>query len=271
VRVVSETTGVAPREVVRSAPVVLLGRGGLVAYGVVHLLVAALAVQVALGDRERVDKKGALQAIAEQGPGVALLWVITVGLGALVVWQLAEAVWGHRGAPIGNRVLRTAVNLAEAALFGVLAWSAASIAASGGAPSKQPSFATVVFGLPGGPFVVGLAGGGLVVGGGYAVYRGIKHAFLRDLDLAGAGLNRSQLVTRIGQVGWSALGVAYGIPGVLLVVAAVRFDPAQPTGLDAGLQAVADQPYGPVVLAVLALGLVAFGVHCFFDARYRKA
>ena len=142
--------------------------------------------------------------------------MITVGLGALVVWQLAEVVWRHRGAPIGNRVLRTAVNLAEAALFGVLAWSAASIAASGGAPSKQPSFATVVFGLPGGPFLVGLAGIGLVV-------------------------------------------------------AAVRFDAAQPTGLDAGLQAVADQPYGPVVLVVLALGLVAFGVHCFFVARYRKA
>ena len=65
--------------------------------------------------------------------------------------------------------------------------------------------------------------------------------------------------------------MVYGIPGVLLVVAAVRFDPAQPTGLDAGLQAVADEPYGPVVLVVLALGLVAFGVHCFFDARYRKA
>ena len=268
---VSDTTGAAARDVVRSAPVVLLGRVGLVAYGVVHLLVSALAVQVALGDRERVDKKGALQAIVERGPGVALLWVIAVGLVALVVWQLAEAVWGHRGAPVGNRVLRTAVNLAEAALFGVLAWSAGSVAASGGAPSQKPSFATVVFGLPGGPLLVGLAGVGLVVGGGYAVHRGVVHAFLRELDLRGAGLNRSQLVTRIGQVGWTALGLVYGIPGVLLVVAAVRFDPAQPTGLDAGLQVVADQPYGPVVLLVLALGLVAFGVYCFFDARYRKA
>jgi hypothetical protein len=51
----------------------------------------------------------------------------------------------------------------------------------------------------------------------------------------------------------------------------VRYDPAQPTGLDAGLLAVADEWYGPVLLVVLALGLVAFGVYCFFDARYRKA
>jgi hypothetical protein len=103
------------------------------------------------------------------------------------------------------------------------------------------------------------------------VHRGVTHAFLRGLDLSGVGLNRSQLVTRIGQVGWAALGVVYGIPGLLLVLAALRFDPARPTGLDAGLQVVADQPYGPVVIVVPALGLVAFGVYCFFDARYRKA
>ena len=263
--------GEAAEDVVRSPAVRALGRVGLTAYGAVHLLVAALAVQVAFGDRERADKKGALQAIAATGPGLVLLWVIAVGLVALVVWQLAEAVWGHRRVPTGQRVLRTAVNLAEAALFGVLAWSAASIAAKGGAPSSQPSFATVVFTLPGGHVLVGLAGVVVVVGSGYAVYRGVTHAFLRELDLRGAGLNRSQLVTRVGQVGWVALGVAYGIPGVLLVLAAVRFDPAQPTGLDGGLQAVADEPYGPVLLVALALGLVAFGVHCFFDARYRKA
>jgi hypothetical protein len=64
---------------------------------------------------------------------------------------------------------------------------------------------------------------------------------------------------------------AAGIPGVLLVVAAKRYDPAQPTGLDAGLQVVADEWYGPALLVVLALGLVAFGVYCFFDARSRKA
>ena len=111
----------------------------------------------------------------------------------------------------------------------------------------------------------------LVAGAGYAVYRGITAMFLRELDLRGAGLRRSTLVTRIGQVGWVALGFAYAVPGVLLVVAAARYDPAQPTGLDSGLRAVADEPYGPVLLVVLALGLLAFALHCLFDARYRKA
>ena len=118
---------------------------------------------------------------------------------------------------------------------------------------------------------LGLGGLGVIIGSAYAARRGVTGGFLRDLDLRGAGLNRSQLVTRIGRLGWAALGVAYGIPGVLLVVAGLTYDPAVPTGLDAGLQRVSDEPYGPLLLVLLALGLVAFGVYCLFDARYRKA
>ncbi len=253
------------------AAVRLVGRVGLVSYGVVHVLLAALAVQVAFGERERADKKGALQVVAETGPGVALLWVVTVGLVALVVWQLAEAALSHRGVPTGQRALRVVVNLAEAGLFGVLAYSAGSIAVQGGAPSTQKSFASTVLELPGGPVLVGAAGIGVLAGAAFAVRRGLSRAFLRDLDLRGAGLNRSRFVTRVGQVGWVALGVAYGVPGALLVLAAVRYDPAQPTTLDAGLQVLADQPYGPPLLVALALGLVAFGTYCLYDARYRKA
>ncbi len=248
-----------------------VGRVGLVSYGLVHVGVAALVVQVPFGDRERADKKGALQAVASTGPGVVLLWVVVVGLGALVLWQLAEALFGHRDQPPRARAGRVTINLAEAALFGVLAWSAGSIAAKGGAPSTQPSFASVVLGWPGGPVLVALAGVGVVVGAGYAVRRGLRHTFLRELDLRGAGLRRSTLVTRVGQVGWTALGVAYGVPGVLLVLAGLRYDPEQPTTLDAGLQSVADEPWGAPLLILLAMGLVAFGVYCFFDARYRKA
>lgn len=265
------TADVSRDDATEGAGVVLrtVGRVGLVAYGLVHLFVAALAVQVPFGDPERADKKGALQAVAATGPGLVLLWVVTGGLLALVLWQLTEAVLGHHECPPRQRALRVAINLAEAGLFGVLAWSAGSIAAKGGAPSTQPSFASVVLGWPGGPVLVGLAGVGVVVGSAYAVRRGVQHTFLRELDLRGAGLRRSTLVTRTGQVGWVAAGFAYGVPGVLLVVAAVRYDPKQPTTLDAGLQALADQPYGAPLLVLLALGLTAFGVYCFFDARYR--
>lgn len=252
-------------------PLRTLARFGLVAYGVVNVLIASLVVQIAFGDAERADKKGALQEIGETGPGVVLLWMVTAGFVALTVWQLGEAVLGHSGVPGAQRALRTAVNVAEATIVAILAYSAGSVAAVGGKATGKPSFAQVVFDLPGGRWLVGLAGVGLVVAGGWAVWRGVTHAFLRDLDLRGAGLNRSRLVTRIGQVGWMALGVVYGVPGVLLVVAAVRHDSERPVGLDSGLKALAGEPYGPFLLLTLAAGLLAFAMHCLFDARYRKA
>ena len=261
----------AVHDVARSKPVELLGRVGLVAYGVVHLLIAGLVIQVPFGDPEQADKKGALQQIASTPPGVVLLWIVTVGLAALVLWQLAEAIWGHRGVAPRRRALRAAINLGEALAFGVLAWTAGSVAVTGGAPSLSKSLAGSVLELPGGRILMGLAGVGLIVGGGYAVYRGITKGFLRELDLRGEAARRVRGVTAIGQVGWTALGAVYGIPGVLLVVAAVRFDPKAPVGLDAGLQAVGRGPFGVPVMIALALGLVAFGVYCFVDARYRKA
>ncbi len=257
--------------IAESGPVRLLGRAGLAAYGGVHLVFAAVVAQVPFGEQERADKKGALEEIAETPAGLALLWLVTIGLAALVVWQLGEAIWGHRNVRGGRRPLRIAVNLAEAALFSVLAWSAAKIAATGGSSTPSKSFAEAVFELPGGHVLVALAGVGLVIGAGYAVYRGLTGAFLRDLDLSAASAAQARLVTRIGRLGWAALGLVYGTPGLLLVVAGTTYDPKAPTTLDAGLHTVATEPYGGPLIFALALGLVAFGVYCFCDACYRKA
>ena len=259
------------QDVVESKPVRLLGRAGLMAYGGVHLVLAAVIVQVPFGETERADKKGALEEIAETVPGLVLLWFVTIGLVALVLWQLGEAIWGHRTVHGGTRALRVAINLAEAALFGVLAWSAGSIAAKGGSSKPSKPFTEVVIGLPGGPVLIGLAGAGLVIGACYAVYRGVTSAFLRELDLSGASPEQTRWAIRLGRIGWAALGLVYGFPGVLFIVAATTYSPGTPTSLDSGLRTVAGEPYGLPLIIALALGLAAFGIYCFFDARYRKA
>ncbi len=61
-----------------------------------------------------------------------------------------------------------------------------------------------------------------------------------------------------------------GLIGILVVVAAVQFDPAKANGLDAALKTLAGQPFGMFLLAIVALGLAAYGVFCFFDARYHR-
>lgn len=259
------------REVAESKPVRVLARAGLVAYGVVWLLVAALAAQVALGKGGDADKAGALEALAAAGPGAALLWLITVGLVALVVWQLAEAIWGdrHVSAP-GRRLWRRVIHIGEAIAFGVLAYSAGKIAAAGGDTPEKSTAPTSLFGI-GGRGLVGALGVGVLVVAAVLIYRGINKSFLQDLDLSEADARAARVATRLGQIGFPALGFAFATIGLLLLIAAFRNDPQQQVGLDAGLKTLAAQPYGPYLLLLLAAGVACYGVYCLFDARYRKA
>ncbi|GAA4537303.1 DUF1206 domain-containing protein [Pseudonocardia xishanensis] len=246
-----------------------LARVGLVAYGLVHLLIAVLAIRIAFGGTGKADKTGALQTVAATGAGRVVLWLVVGGLVALIVDRLVHAAVGHRGVPWAARLRRTGVDLAEAVVYAVLAKTAADVAADGGADPSTPPLPTLLLGLPGGRFLLAAAGLGIVGVAGYAAYRGLSGAFHRDLDLRGAGLRRSQLVMRLGRVGWTALGAAYVLSGALLVVAAAQHDPAQPIGLDAALRELSEHTLGPAVLVVLAAGLVVFAVYTLFHARHR--
>jgi Domain of Unknown Function (DUF1206) len=261
------------RQAAESGPVKTLGRVGLIAYGAVHLLVAYLAVRVALGAGAKADKTGALQTVAEQPGGRFFLWVLTVGLVALTIWQLAEAGWGHRyRRPERRRTIQRLVSLGEAGVAGALAYSSFKVASGKGGKSKEEKTALVdkVFDWPAGELLVALIGLGIVAIALYLVHRGVTRRFVDDLDLAGAEPHARDAAIRFGQVGWPALGVAYGIIGLLLIYSAVTYDPEKATGMDTALKTLAGQPYGTVLLLIVAAGLACFGAYCLFDARYRR-
>jgi Domain of Unknown Function (DUF1206) len=256
-----------------SGPIKTLGRVGLIAYGLVHLLVAYLAVRVAFGGGGKADKTGALQTIAEQPAGRFLLWVLTAGLVALTVWQLAEAGWGHQyRRPQRRRTLQRLVSLGEAAVAGALAYSSFKVASGKGGKSKgeKAAFVDRVFDWPAGELLVAAVGLGIVAIAAYLIHRGMTRRFVEDLDLAGAEPHARDVAIRFGQVGWMALGVAYGIIGLLITYSAVTYDPEKATGMDTALKTLAGQPYGTVALLLVAAGLACFGVYCLFDARYRR-
>jgi hypothetical protein len=250
--------------------VVLLGRVGLVGLGVVQLLIAWLAAQVALGSRgESASKDGALQELAGKSWGAALLWVIGISLFALALWQLGEAIWGRKS---GGGVLRRITHVAEALLFGLLGFSAVRVAASGKAQSnsQQAGLTKKVLDAPAGQVIVAVAGLVVVGAAVYLIVKGVKKKFAQDLDLATASPATRKTTIRLGQAGYIAQGVAWGIVGVLIVVAAIQHDPDKATGLDTALATLAAQSYGTVLLLIVALGLACFGVYCFLDARFRK-
>ncbi|WP_448609518.1 DUF1206 domain-containing protein [Geodermatophilus sp. URMC 60] len=251
-----------------------LARIGLVAYGVVHLLLAWLALQLAWGggSGQSADQAGALATLAEQPLGRPLLWLLAVGLVALAAWQAAEVLrWRSRLSSSGDArkkaLEKTVKAVAKAVLYAVLAVLAIRTATSGGSGGGQQP-AAGVFGWPAGRWLVALVGLVVIGVGVYLVHKGVSKRFLEEVELGSASPQTTRLVTRLGQAGFPAKGVALGVVGGLLVYAAVTFDPARATGLDGALRTILDAPFGQVLLTLVAVGIAAFGAYCFVRARY---
>ncbi|ANY05719.1 DUF1206 domain-containing protein [Pseudonocardia sp. HH130630-07] len=268
----SRKAGRGARDAAHSTPVRVAARVGIASNGVLHLLIGWLAVQVALGSGGQADQNGALGAIAAEPIGRVFLWVLVVGFVAVVVWRSVSAVWGF--GYVGSRakqLTKRAVCAGQAVVYAVLAVAAGTTAVQGRASSGGGGQATAgLLGLPGGQIITALVGLGVLIGGGVMVYQGWNKAFLEDQDLSGAPSGIRRLNARSGQAGYIAKGVAIGVLGVLLGVAALTFDPSRANGLDSALKALRDQPYGVFVLVAVGLGIACYGVFCFVDARYHR-
>jgi hypothetical protein len=253
-----------------------LARVGLIAYGVVHLLVAWLALQLAWGGGgQSADQSGAMATLAKQPFGKPLLWVLAVGLVALAAWQAAEALrwrgdWSGSGEARTKALKKTGKSVVKTVVYVALAVLAIRFAVGSGQSSSQQQQQTTagVFGWPGGRFLIGAAGLVLVGVGVYHVYKGLTKRFLKEIDLAKASPKATRLVTRLGQAGFPGKGVALGLVGALLVYAAVAFDPSKAKGLDGAMRTLLQAPFGRILLTLVAVGIAAFGAFCFARARY---
>jgi hypothetical protein len=77
-------------------------------------------------------------------------------------------------------------------------------------------------------------------------------------------------IKRAGTLGHLARMLVFGLVGSFLITAAVDYNPNKAVGLDGALAKVDHAAYGPYLLAVVAAGLVAFGIYSVSDARYRR-
>jgi hypothetical protein len=246
-------------------------RVGLVGYGIVHLLVGWLALQLAFGDRSgSPDQQGALQQIAQESYGDVLLWVIGIGLLFMAVWQVFEAIWGHTSRDEPKRTIKrvgSAGKVVFYAIVGVSAIKFATEAQSGGKSSTDQMTADLMK-QTAGQWLVAAVGIVILVVGFMQVKRGVTKSFTKDLKGDATSGTSGTAVEKFGQVGYISKGVAIGVVGILFVWAAWDHDPKKAGGLDSALYKILDQPFGPVLLAAIAIGIIAFGLYCFAWAKY---
>lgn len=236
---------------------------GLVSYGLVHLLVAWLALQVAFAGGGDASSQGALRELARQPLGTVLLWAMAVGLFTLVIWQLLEATVG-RGGRSGHRLRRRLVSAGRAVVYLVIGLTAARVAMGSGSSSGQSeeTLSARLMSVPFGRTLVAIVALVVISVGISQIVKGVKRKFTDDLA---GGVAEATL--KLGIVGYCAKGVSLTIIGLLFGWAALSYDPKKAGGMDAALSTLRAQPLGTVLLTVMALGIAAFGLYCFAWAR----
>ena len=246
-------------------------RVGLVAYGVVHLLIAWLAAQLAFGDGAgSASGSGALSELAQKPFGLVLLWVVGVGFFALVVWQVIEALLGHRDEDGLHRVFKRLGSAGKAGVYGVLGVTALKIAiGSGGSGGDDTDTLTSrLMSLPFGTWLVAAVGAVVLVVAGAHVYRGLTDKLRDRLKPTGSTGNSGRLYIGLGRVGFVSKGISLAVVGGLFIYAAWTHDPDKSGGLDQALKTVLEQPFGALLLVLIAAGLACYGLFCFAWARH---
>lgn len=252
----------------------VLARAGIAANGLVHVLIGAIVLVVAFGGQGESDQAGAFKAIAGAPLGFAALWILTIALWALAVWHVVEGIlardrdgdakgfakkWGVRVSEWGQAVVFAALGALSAAV---------ALGARPDGDDTAEGTSRGILSLPGGPFVLGAVGLGVGIGGVVFVVMGVRRSFRDKMSIPSTPIGRS--VEILGAVGFVAKGVALIVVGILLLVAAVKVDPDAAGGLDGAIRALLALPYGPILAGIVGCGLIAYGVFCFFRARYAR-
>jgi hypothetical protein len=268
-RLVREGRSDAPGQVVDG-----LGRIGLVGYGLVHLVVAWLALHVAFGVPDAPpDAVGAVGTIARTPGGVFALLVAVIGLFAFALWQLTAAAigfkWVHGNERLRKRVGAVMKSIAVSALAGIVIDYLAGVGSARATSVQQ--LAGHVLELPAGRVLLGLVAVVLVGMACAMTYTGVRRTFMGDLDVRRLGPGVRQAIEVAGAAGHLARALALGVVGVLAGAAALFADPGRAGGLDAALRALGSTAAGAWLLAVVAAGFAAFGLFCVADAATRRA
>jgi hypothetical protein len=252
-----------------------VARVGYAAKGVVYIVVGALATMAALGiGGEATGARGAMRSLARQPYGRVMLSIVAVGLVAYVIWRWVQSVTDADDK--GTKAKGIALRLGYAGsgfIYAGLALSAARIvfgARDEGRASAAQSWTATVMSFPYGNWLVILAALGVVGYGVYQCYKGYSAKFRKRLKTGEMSERGMRWATRSGRFGFIARGIVFLIVGGFLIQAAWYYDSSKAKGLDGALQNLIQQPFGPWLLGVVALGLVAYGLYMLVEARYRR-
>jgi hypothetical protein len=248
-------------------------RAGYAARGLVYAVVGGVAVWSAWSGGSGQGTTGALSTLRDEPFGIVLLWIMAIGLFAYMVWRFFDAFldledYGSDAKGIVSRIGLAVTGFIHGAIgvsVAALAMGDRSGGEGGGEGSGTQGFVAQVMQMPGGRWIVGLAGLCVIGAGVHYAYKGFAEKYKEDI----VNTPRTEKLDTVLKFGLVAEGVVVGIVGVLITYAAITTNPSEAGGVGAAFEQIRSAPFGRILLIVIALGLIAFAVENFIEAIYR--
>jgi uncharacterized protein DUF1206 len=252
----------------------LLERLGYLVRGALYAVMGLLALGIALRvGGQTTDLSGSLVFLIRNPFGKLVLVVVAVGLAAYSLWGFTRAIYDplHRGSDAGGYSARLGF-VSSAVSYAAIVFFALQILVGSGGTSGDSTQKTIAAILthPGGGWLTGIIGL-VAIGIGLGQFLEAYRATFKE-DLKGAEMTASErkLAIGLGRFGMFARGVIFLIIGWFLVQAGIHHDAGQVQGFGGAFLFLLGQPFGRVVLGIIALGFVALGLHSFACARWIK-
>jgi hypothetical protein len=247
-------------------------RAGYAARGIVYLIIGGFAVRAAFAGGEAMGTKGAIETVFGSAFGTILLWVLVAALAGFAVWRLVQAFLDpdRLGSEAKGLAIRTAL-VGSALLHAALAIYAASLALglgqNAGSGSGSGGMIAKAYEAGYGRWATYLASLIILAMGIAHIVKGVKAGFEKYMRIPQGTRRWLQPTCRFGLI---ARGVTFLVIAFLLFTGAARYSEGDTPGVDAALSTMAGWPFGWLLFAATALGLVAFGIYALAEARYRK-
>jgi hypothetical protein len=251
----------------------LLERLGYVVRGALYAVMGLLALEIVLSvaGGKATDLTGSLVVLVSNPFGKLVLIIVAIGLAAYSLWGFTRAIYDplHRGSDASGYMARLGF-VSSALSYAAIAFFAIQLLAGSGATTNDGTKNTIssVLTHPAGgalTILIGLVVIGVALGQFLEAYRA---TFARDLKGAEMSPRTRDVVVKLGRFGMFARGVIFLIIGWFVVQAGIHHDPAQTQGFSGAFVFLLAQPFGRILLGIVALGFVALGLHSFACARW---
>jgi hypothetical protein len=250
-----------------------LERLGYVVRGALYAVMGLLALKIVLSvsGGATTDLTGSLVVLVSNPWGKFVLIIAAIGLTAYSLWGFTRAIYDplHRGSDASGYMARLGFVTSALSYAAIVVFALQLLAGSGATTNDgtQKTIASVLTHPAGGALtiLIGLIVIGVALGQFLESYRA---TFARDLKGAEMSANTRDIAVKLGRFGMFARGVIFLIIGWFVVQAGIHHDPAQTQGFSGAFVFLLAQPFGRILLGIVALGFVALGLHSFACARW---